>query len=168
MSTKRGTKSPESQLVSSQDCINIEQTISYQTSQWRERSVPLLCWSKGKWKLMNKSQVTVAWRQFITTVLKKRKRKGWQRGREKEHEDQAVYDVAKKKKKIVDHYHCSTLIEYSYYCKATSHSPLSIKWIPIWANHQWMPLIWMLLFFLIMSNQHSSGLCQWDTSRTTH
>lgn len=54
---------PETQLASRPDCISIEQTTSY---QWRERSG-----RKGKWKLMNRSQVTVARRQFTTDVFRK-------------------------------------------------------------------------------------------------
>lgn len=54
---------PETQLASRPDCISIEQTTSY---QWRERSR-----RKGKWKLMNRSQVTVARRQFTTDVFRK-------------------------------------------------------------------------------------------------
>lgn len=54
---------PETQLASRPDCISIEQTTSYQTSQWRERS--------EKWKLMNTSQVTVAQRQFTTDMFRK-------------------------------------------------------------------------------------------------
>lgn len=57
---------PETQLASWPDCISIKQTTSHQTSQWRERSR-----RKGKWKLMNTSQVTVAQRQFTRNVFRK-------------------------------------------------------------------------------------------------
>ena len=68
---------PESQLLSCPDCISIERTKSYQTSQWRERSPPSQCWRKGKWKLMNRNEVTMAQRQFTTDVSKKSQREGW-------------------------------------------------------------------------------------------
>lgn len=55
---------PDSQLLSCPDCISMERTKSYQTSQWRERSPPSQCWRKGKWKLMNRNPATMAQRQF--------------------------------------------------------------------------------------------------------
>lgn len=63
---------PESQLLSCPDCISIERTKSYQTSQWRERSPPSQCWRKGKWKLMNRNQVTMVQREFTTDVSEER------------------------------------------------------------------------------------------------
>lgn len=83
---------PETQLASWSDCISIEQTTSYQTSQWRERSR-----RKGKWKIMNTSQVTVAQRQFTADVFRKSLRKGridWASAAE----EPPVFDLKDRKK----------------------------------------------------------------------
>lgn len=150
---------PESQLVSYPDCISIEQTISYQTSQWRERSLPLQCWRKGKRKRMNRSQVTVAQRQFTTDVFKE---KSQERVIDKNvHEDQPVIDI------IIEHWfnileYCVLWVEIWHpdiaglpciIDKRTSQSPQTVN--KVHSNlggqksvcHWWVPLIWILFFF---------------------
>lgn len=62
---------PASQPTSCPRRISVERTISHQTSQWRERSPLSRCHrKKGKWKLMNRIQVTAVQRQCETDQSK--------------------------------------------------------------------------------------------------
>lgn len=67
-----------SQLLSCWNFISWERSKSYQTSQWRERSLPPEPVRRAKWKAMNRTQDTVAhwlsrthmWRTMRETMVR--------------------------------------------------------------------------------------------------